>query len=303
MSGVHTHVNACTSMSNCHTWLAFGFPECAVVLGLCAAPFLSTGLLTNAVYAVAPLLGRSCFSPLTFPSYSGPCVYLPPVSVCNTCELTKSYQHLINTNSRAETNSLFLQTFQDIDSCAISGALQLERCRKLGQALESVFFFWIFQLLDVVASKAQCLHGFPSRMMNYRSLSWAPGLRKRCKYKVCLPIVLIIPFIPTPPLLASPLSLLFYLASLNPVLVVAEVVGYSLWLCISSSTWSERDGFGLMTEIIGSGPDYFRWFRQTMMMTASSLSTVACCIISLNHLSFLTLHKPRWSRKWRRICW
>ncbi|PBK81641.1 cysteine proteinase [Armillaria gallica] len=38
------------------------------------------------------------------------------------------------------------------------------------------------------------------------------------------------PFIPTlPPPLASPLSLLFYLASLSPVLVVADIVGYLLW--------------------------------------------------------------------------
>ncbi|KAK0432345.1 hypothetical protein EV421DRAFT_2024067 [Armillaria borealis] len=76
---------------------------------------------------------------------------------------------------------------------------------------------------------------------------------------------------------ASPLSLLFYLASPSPVLVVADVVSYSLWLRVSSSTWSERDGFGLMTTT-----------------TTSSLSTVDA--------SYETAYFPLFVGSIRRSC-
>ncbi len=120
-------------------------------------------------------------------------------------------------------------------------------------------FFQIFQFSGDADLNVRHSHGYSSERSICPCFTCDLGLPERFKYEVCYPIILIIPLIPTsPPPLPSPPSLLSYLASITPVLVVADASGRSLWLRVSSSTWSGRDGFGLVTEIIGFGPNIFR---------------------------------------------
>ncbi len=185
---------------------------------------------------------------------------------------------------------------QELGSHATSYVLNAIRHGDLVQSL--ICFLQIFQFSGDADLNVRHSHSYSSEGYIYLCFPCSLGLCERFEYEVCYPIILIIPFIPTfPPPLAPLPSFLLYLASTSPPLVVADVFNCSLALDVSSSTWSGHDAFWSRdrNRRIRTGFLFvdFVPLTVTTTTTASSLSTTVRCIISLDYLSFLTLHRPR----------
>ncbi|PBK94562.1 cysteine proteinase [Armillaria gallica] len=117
------------------------------------------------------------------------------------------------------------------------------------------------------------------------------------------------PFIPTPPPpLASPLSLLFYLTSLSPVLVVADVVGYSLWLKANLLDTMKRHIFPRLLGVFG---DFL--MRHTGLCIGSFLKDSGTCYSSrvwqcagvsvwIRTLKFIMCRREGGDWEWTRKC-